>query len=603
MITEEDVKRARDTLEKYRQGKANLESRIIDEEQWYKMRHWDSIAPDSDENNPKATSAWLFNAIINKHADAMDNFPIPAVLPREQSDEETARILSDVLPVIMENNNFDDTYSDCWWDKLKFGTGVYGVFWNSQKEGGLGDIEISQLDLLNIFWEAGITDIQQSRNLFITKLWDKDLLQEAYPEVGEITGDAIDVKHYIYDDTVDTTDKVVVVDWYYKKEGILHFAKFVNDKLLFASENEKGYEQGFYHHGLYPVIFDVMYPEKGTPVGFGLISCEKNPQLYIDSLSSNILQTSMMATKVRFLVRDENGINQDNFNDWTKPFVSVVGGLDDDHFRQINITPLSPIYMDVMRDKVNEMKETCGNRDMNQGGTAAGITAASAIAALQEAGNKTSRDNINTSYRKYNQLTSMVVELMRQFYDTSRTFRITNADNSYSYATLSRDNLMVQETGMTSSGEPLYRKPIFDYKMKAIKRNPFSRMEENERAKELYGLGFFAPENAQAALLALNMMDFEGIDDIKAKVAQGDTLFNQIQMLMQQNMELMGALAGVPAPNMPQEQGGQPPVEEQPEGGGASGNHKTMTDQLMASRVPKSGYTQRMLDRSKMELK
>lgn len=601
MITEEDVKRARETLEKYRQGKANLESRIIDEEQWYKLRHWDVVAPESDENNPKATSAWLFNAIINKHADAMDNFPIPAVLPREESDEETAKILSSVLPVIMENNNFDETYSDCWWDKLKFGTGVYGIFWDSTKEGGLGDIEISQLDLLNIFWEAGITDIQESRNLFITKLWDKDLLKEAYPEVGDLEGNAIDVKHYIYDDTVDTTDKIVVVDWYYKKKGILHFAKFVNDKLLFASENEEGYEQGFYHHGLYPVIFDVMYPEKGTPVGFGLIACEKDPQKYIDALSSNILQTSMMATKVRFLVREENGINQDNFNDWSKPFVQVVGGLDDDHFRQINITPLSPIYMDVMRDKVNEMKETCGNRDMNQGGTAAGITAASAIAALQEAGNKTSRDNINTSYRKYNNLTSMVVELMRQFYDTQRTFRITNLDNSYSYATLSRDNLMVQETGMTSNGEPLFRKPIFDYKMKAIKRNPFSRMEENERAKELYGLGFFAPENAQAALLALDMMDFEGIEEIKAKVAEGDTLYNQIQMLMQQNMELKGAMAGVAAPPLPEE--GSIPNDEIPEGGGASGNHKTMTDQLMASRVPKSGYTQRMLDRSKMELK
>lgn len=602
MITEEDVKRARETLEKYRQGKANLERRVIDEEQWYKLRHWDVVAPNSDENNPKATSAWLFNAIINKHADAMDNFPIPAVLPREESDEETAKILSSVLPVIMENNNFDETYSDCWWDKLKFGTGVYGCFWDSTKEGGLGDIEIRQLDLLNLFWEAGITDIQESRNLFITKLWDKDLLKEAYPEVGDLEGNAIDVKHYIYDDTVDTTDKIVVVDWYYKKKGVLHFAKFVNDKLLFASENEEGYEQGFYHHGLYPVIFDVMYPEKGTPVGFGLIACEKDPQKYIDALSSNILQTSMMATKVRFLYRAENGINEDNFNDWTKPFVRVEGALDDDHFRQINITPLSPIYMDVMRDKVNEMKETCGNRDMNQGGTAAGITAASAIAALQEAGNKTSRDNISTSYRKYNNLTSMVVELMRQFYDTQRTFRITNMDNSYSYATLSRDNLMVQETGMTTEGEPLFRKPIFDYKMKAIKRNPFSRMEENERAKELYGLGFFAPENAQAALLALDMMDFEGIEEIKAKVAQGDTLFNQIQMLMQQNMKLMGAMAGVEPP-LPEGQPEGIPSDEIPEGGGASGNHKTMTDQLMASRVPESGYTQRMLDRSKMELK
>lgn len=611
-VTDEDVKRARETLETYRQGKGNLENRIIDEEQWYKLQHWSALKGDN-ERNPKSTSAWLFNTIISKHADAMDNFPIPAVLPREKSDEETARILSSVLPVIMENNHFDSTYADCWWDKLKFGTGVYGIFWDAKKDNGLGDIEITQLDLLNIFWEAGITDIQDSRNLFITKLWDKDILKEQYPKLGDIEGNAIDVKHYIYDDTVDTTDKIVVVDWYYKKDGKVHYAKFVNDTLLFASENDPKYKtRGWYDHGLYPVVFDVMYPEKGTPVGFGLISAEKNPQLYIDSLASNILQSSMMGTKKRWLVREDNGINEEEFADWENPFVHVRGALDDDHIKEFNVTPISPVYMDVMRDKINEMKETSGNRDMTQGGTAAGITAASAIAALQEAGNKTSRDTISTSYRTYNQITIMVVELMRQFYRNERTFRITGEDNSYEYVSVSNASLDNQLTGVMSDGTKLYRKPIFDYKMKAMKRNPFSRMEENERAKELYGLGFFDPNRAQEALIALDMMDFEGVETIKEKVAQGQTLLNQlnqanqqIQMMQMQMAQLGGVMnqMGLPAP----------PVEGQPVEVDAgeppslpnelAGNHKTMTDQLMASRVPQKPYAQKMMNRGKMELK
>lgn len=612
-VTDEDVKRARETLETYRQGKANLEERIINEEQWYKMQHWTTVMGEDDLTNPKATSAWLFNTIINKHADAMDNFPIPAVLPREKTDEKTAKILSNILPVIMENNHFDDTYSDCWWDKLKFGTGVYSIMWNQNKDNGLGDIEISQLDLLNVFWESGITDIQESRNLFITALWDKDLLKEKYPKLKDIEGNAIDVKHYIYDDTVDTTDKVVVVDWYYKKNGLLHYAKFVNDTLLFASENEDKYKDtGWYHHGLYPVVFDVMYPEKGTPVGFGLIAAEKNPQLYIDALSSNILQSSMMGTKKRWLVREDNGINEDEFADWNKPFVHVRGALDDDHLREFTVTPISPVYMDVMRDKINEMKETSGNRDMTQGGTAAGITAAAAIAALQEAGNKTSRDNIGASYRNYTDITSMIVELMRQFYDHVRTFRITGEDNSYSYVDVSSDMLGDQLTGVLPDGTELFRKPFFDYKMKAMKRNPFSRMEENERAKELYGLGFFDPNRAQEALIALDMMDFEGVETIKEKVAQGQTLLNQLNEMaaqleqMNQEMAMLGGAmnqAGLPAPPLmenplPQESGERPSLPNE-----LAGNHKTMTDQLMASRVPQKPYAQKMMKRGEMELK
>lgn len=607
-ITDKEIKKAVETLQTYKQGKAFLENRLIQDEQWYKLRHWETIGRDREDDftQPKATSAWLLNIIMSKHADAMDNFPVPAVLPREKSDEETANILTEVLPVIMENNNFDDTYSLCWWDKLKHGTGVYSVVWNPEKDNGLGDIDIKQIDLLNLFWEPGITNIQDSKNLFITKLWDKDVLESKYPDVGEINGNAIDVSHYIYDDTVDTTDKVVVVDWYYKKGNILHFCKFVNDKVLEATENDPELSQtGLYDHGMYPVVFDVLYPEKGTPVGFGFVTINKNPQLYVDSIESNLLESSMMGSKKRFVVSGETHINEDEFMDWTKPVIHAEGSIDDLHFKEFTLTPVSPIYSEIVTQKIQEMKETSGNRDMNTGGSYSGITAASAIAALQEAGNKTSRDMISTSYRVYNDITAMIVELIRQHYDEERTFRITGEDNSYTYATLSNADMQFQTEGYDEFGNELVRKPIFDYKMKALKQNPFSRMEENERAKELYSLGFFNPERAQEALIALDMMDFEGIDKIKEKVGQGQTLLNQLQQAMSQIQEMAAELmgAGLPLPPSVIEMAGPAPSAPPEPSGVSSGNHKTMTDQVMASRVPRKPYTQGLVERSKMELR
>ena len=59
---------------------------------------------------------------------------------------ETAKTLSSILPVVMEYNDFEQTYSDEWWEKLKHGTAVYGVFWNAEKENGLGDIDITTID-------------------------------------------------------------------------------------------------------------------------------------------------------------------------------------------------------------------------------------------------------------------------------------------------------------------------------------------------------------------------------------------------------------------------------------------------------------------------
>ena len=545
-IGKEEIARAAELLSRYKDGKKMLESRVVEDELWWELRHWEVMRRAREGKaqlpQPQPTSAWLFNAITNKHADAMDNYPEPVVLPRERSDEESARTLSSVLPVVLEYNDYEQTYSQAWWEKLKHGTAAYGVFWNSRKENGLGDIDIRGIDLLKLFWEPGITDIQDSRNLFLVELVDEELLEQRYPEhKGHLGGSVIDLKQYVYDDTVDTSGKSLVVDWYYKVRAasgrtILHYAKFVGDTLLFASENEPEYrERGWYDHGEYPVVMDVLFPEKGTPAGFGYVAICKDPQLYIDKMSANVLENAMMSTKKRFFLSTSTAVNREQFLDWNEPIVDVEGELDDRRLQEIVTQPLSSIYLDIMNLKIEEMKDTASNRDVNSGGTGSGVTAAAAIAALQEAGNKVSRDMIAT-YRAHVKVSAMCIELMRQFYDEERAFRITGeTPGSYRFVEVSNKGLKdVPLDGAYPGQQVLYRKPVFDIKISAQKKNPFSRMEQNERAKELYGLGFFNPERAQEAMGALEMMDFEGIDKVRQRLSQGQTLLKLCQQLSEQ---------------------------------------------------------------------
>lgn len=607
-ITDRDVERGIDLLTKYKDGKSNLENRIVNDELWWELRHWEGIGQSkakrvdksgkevtSTPPEPKPSSAWLFNTIQNKHADAMDNYPEPVVLPRERSDEQSAKTLSQILPVVQEYNHFEQVYSDNWWEKLKHGTAVYGIFWDPQKDNGLGDIEIRDIDLLKLFWEPGITDIQKSRNLFIVDLVDNDLLDSEYPQLkGKQKGKVVDVKEYIYDDNVDTSDKSVVVDWYYKVKTpdgrtALHYIKFVGSTLLYASENDPEYrERGFYDHGMYPVVLDVMYPEKGTPIGFGYVAICKDPQLYIDKLSANILENAMMATKKRFFVSDTTAINEQEFLDWNRPLVHVNGPLDDGRIQEIVTQPLSDIYVTVAQMKIEEMKDTAANRDVNSGGTT-NVTAAAAIAALQEAGNKASRDMIAASYRAYTQINTLCVELMRQFYDLSRSFRITGEGSEYQFIDFDNTGLQDQVTGLDTMGNPMFRRPVFDLKIKAQKKNPFSRMEQNERAKELYAMGFFAPENAQASLIALDMMDFEGIQTVKEKVMQGQTLLNMVMQMSQQLAAITGVL-------MPQEETQAGGGTNTAESGGGGGNG--LASGIMEAQTPMTGYGQALAKRS-----
>ena len=418
----------------------------------------------------------------------------------------------------------------------------------------MGDIDVSFVDALNLFWEPGITDIQDSRNFFSVSLKDNDLLEQEHPDLkGKLQGQIIDVKQYVYDDNVDVTEKSVVVDWYYKRktpEGktVLHLCKFVGENILFASENEPDkYPNGFYDHGEYPFVFDVLFPEEGTPVGFGYIAIMKSPQMYIDKLSQVILENAVMYTKPRYFSKKNVGINLEQFKDWSQPIVDVEGDINEERLRPIEVTPVNTNVLNVLQMKIDELKETSANRDFNQGGTGSGVTSGAALAVLSEAGNKTSRDMISASYRSFTKECYLAIELMRQFYDESRSFRITGETGRYEYTQYNNAMLKGQPIGPAYEGQPMEeyagatRRPVFDIVIKPQKRSPYSKLAQNELAKELYNLGFFNPQLADQSLTAMELMDFDGEEKVKEKVQQGQTLMNMVGQ-MQQMMQKMGLI-------------------------------------------------------------
>ena len=536
----EQIREANNTLQKYKQGKANLEQRIIDNEQWYKLRHWECMRDKKQQVQP--TSAWLFNSLANKHADAMDNFPSPNILPREEGDKGEAEMLSSIIPVILEQNDFEETYDNVQDYRLKSGTGVYGIFWDNEKMNGLGDISILKADIINLFWEPGITDIQRSRHLFHVELADNDLLEQEYPQLrGKLSSSSIDLSKYVYDDTVDTSTKSAVVDWYYKKRqngrNVLHYCKYVNDVVLFATENDPEMaERGWYDHGQYPFVFDPLFSMEGTPCGFGYIDVGKDTQAYIDRANQAIMQNMLANAKPRHFIRSDGSVNEAEYADTTKDFIHVDGSLGQDSILPVQGKPLNNVYIEVLHDKIDELKETTGNRDISTGGTTSGVTAASAIAAMQEAGSKLSRDHNKASYRAFRKVVLMVIELIRQFYDLPRCFRIMGENGTARFVEYSNANLQPQMQGIEMGVDMGYRLPLFDVEITAQKASPYSKMSQNELALQFFGAGFFNPQMSDQALACLEMMDFDRKQGIMQRIAQNGMMYKAAMMMMQQQM-------------------------------------------------------------------
>ena len=529
-IGTEEVRRAADILRRYHAGKRQLEQRIIDNEQFWKLRHWQQMEKTGRGGNPadpQPTSGWLVNCILSKHADAMDCYPEPTVLPREPGDREEAGKLTRILPVILKKNGFKRTYSSAWWYKLKSGCAVYGVFWDAGKLNGLGDISIRRMDLLNLFWEPGVTDIQDSPHFFSTELQDREALEERYPQAkGKADRGGWTLSRYLYDDAVDTSGKVLVVDWYYhtRENGrrVLQYCKFVGDTVLYATENDPDMRnRGWYDHGRYPFVFDVLFPEEGTPTGYGYVDLCKSPQKQIDLMNQAILKNTLASATPRFFVRSDGAVNENEYADWTRPFVHTNGNLGSDSIAPIQTAGLDSVYVAILQSKIAEMKETAGNRDVANGGTAGGVTAATAIAALQEAGGKLSRNMIDDGYEAFSDVVTLCIELIRQFYSLPRQFRLLGVMGQEEFVSYDSRGLQPQavDDGVVSG----YRVPEFDLEVSAQDENPYKTMEYNQLALQLFQMGFFRADMADQALRCLELMDFKNKDRLMSSILRGQT--------------------------------------------------------------------------------
>lgn len=558
-IGEAQVRKAFATLQKYKAGKANLEARVTASENWWRLKSWRQI----QKGNPmddKWASAWLFNVIMGKHADAIAAYPAPAVRPREPDDREEAKRLSSILPVILEQNDFEEVYSDSQWTKLKQGTLVWHVGWDSSKLNGIGDIAVNAVDILSFFWEPGITDIQKSKNVFVTELVDNDILTAKYPELeGKLKSTGNIMQQYNTDDTVPTDNKSMVVDWYYKKwrggKSVLHFCKFVGDNVLLATENdgEQKYstqqmpdgsvvqtpvgrpmaETGLYDDGDYPFVVDALFPVEGSIAGYGYIDIGKSAQEQIDRMNQAIIKNAIMAASPRWFRRSDGAVNEEEFADWTKPFVHVDGNLGQDSLMQIQVNPLSANYITILQNKIEELKWTTGNTDVNNGATSSGVTAASAIAALQEASGRSSKDSTKSAYRAYARLIRMVIERIRQFYDLPRQFRIVGQRGAEEFVQYSNQGLQMQPL-YDKDGQPDgMRKPVFDIEVSAQKASEYTAMAQNELALQFFQLGFFNPQMVDQALATLDMMDFDGKDSIVQKIQENADLAERLAQWQQ----------------------------------------------------------------------
>ncbi len=570
----------------------DLNQRLMENEKWYRLMQYEG---GKDNRIPSVRTGYLFNAILTKHADAMDNYPDITILPRESEDEELANVLTGVIPYILENNNFEQIYSDNWFSKLKT-SACYMVGWDPEINNGEGDIKISKTDLLHLYWQPGINDIEDSEFVFYESFVPRhEFLAVHGQEALDKSATTTDVDSYDVIKIQPKQEMVLVIDCYYKKlkkgkDAVVHFCSFSGEYVIFASEDKKGedgrllYEKGYYEFDGYPFVFDCLYPAEQSVAGFGVVDVLKDMQQYIDSLESSIQVNNRLIGKPRYIVSNSLGVSPEDFVDYNKEIIFSENSIEPNKVYKIQVDALPAQVINSRDSFAAQMKEIIGNRDFQQGGTSNGVTSGTALTVMQSVGDKLSRDIIKQSYRSYKKIILKIIELIRQFYSVKRTIRITGKDGGFEFidfdnSALNRDKALVDSAmpGYPSGNETSFvpgddlgispdapvgiggfaddgnfeesvesdrvpiSKPYFDVKLTVQKTNPYSREMSNQTILSLAESGLLNPQNLQYNLPVLRALQFEGKDVLLKELSEiADGIASQSQQTAQAQMMQSG---------------------------------------------------------------
>lgn len=524
--------------------------RIDSCEEMYRGNHWHDIPIEQGhENDPRPSTPVVFSTIENIRADLTDEFPEAIIKPEEIGDEVVAKVLSEVVAQTLEATDYDAEYDKLTHDLPVGGWMVQEIGWDADANNGYGSAFIRHVSNKNIMFDPYCAKIQDGRAVFKFERLPKEWFRQHYPEYYEYMKDdltTIDQNHSDHSNSTQPTEtryNILLEAWFrFYEDGkySVHMVKCAGRQVLENSYEAK--KDGYFAHGLYPFEVTPLYTLKGSPLGLGVVDMFKSAQQYADKIDQIILQNALAARHER-MYYNRQVVTTDDVIDYSKQVIGV-DGPPRDHMAWEQPRPL-PSHILVYRDSMrNSIKEESGSNDFSRGNATSGVTAASAITALQEMSSKRSRMEARRIHYGFKQAVRMMLEVIKEFdVKYKRVVTITQEGEPVKVLVDDRFYRSLDDGNMV---------PI-EYKIsiKTARETKFTKLSNNQLTLEFAAMfqGQIDPS------ILMEAMDFEGQEVIleKLRAAQGkgiaalqgqlEQLTAVFQQMQAENGNLKSALA------------------------------------------------------------
>lgn len=503
--------------------------------------------PKQDEGSEKKTIQLqtLKSTFNNCVADQMDNMPEALLLPETAELMQVSEDMTDIVRFILARNNYESLHRKRVEDCFCTGTSITQIAWDNAMDDGNGNVAVIRWPVEAFLWDPAADDIQNARAVFKLSWHPMSWYKEHYPDRFETMGsdefvyDDLAVPDAHKDEQIADEDRAMLFEYWYRKYDAKTKKYSINVAFLAGNVVLERMEN-VYAHGMYPFVLDVYTPIEGLPVGDGLVQ-ELVPMMrYVNRYASYIDMNLRMASKGRLLIDRNAGIDKDALLDWE---TDVVEGnrIDPSALQWLQNQPFTSMVTQQMLQLQTDIKQDSGQNQFTRGETAGGVTAASAISALQEAGGKITRLRTNVLNQGFKAIVEQVLWLISQFYDKKRVLYVNGSGET---SAVQHEIVADPERlfGRKKSGH--LPPPPYTVQIQVQRRNPLRQQAQNELIIQAYNMSAQAGQYFPLSTL-FELLHVDGKDRILPVLHQNEMqqqLMAQLQAQVQQQAEQIAQL-------------------------------------------------------------
>lgn len=488
------------------------------------------------DRKPRMATPMITSCIENIKADLMDELPEAVILPDAagESPMVTAKVLTKVVEQELDACDWEGEYVKGVQDFLQDGWCVFEAGHDPLENNGLGGAFIRYVMNKNFMCDPQTPNLQDGRACFVLDVKPWDWFKQHYPDIFPyMTAD----EGLIEADRIESTTEPerakslrLIEMWVKefdadKRTTAVHFVRVAGHQVI--EDSKLTYERGYYEHGLFPFRVCTLYPQKGSALGLGICDLFKDTQRYADKLNAILLENALRARTPRLFIQ-EGLVDIEDVRDFSREAIEVQGNLEA-AVKWMDTQPLPAYLMNFAQLMQQSIKNEAGSNDQSRGQTAGGVTAASAITALQDMSTKRSRMEARELQRGFKECVRMMIEIMREKDIVPREVVITVNGQPKILPFDSRSLYRGNGEGRRVPIEALIT-------IKTSRQTRFSRMAHNELVLQFVNM-FQQTADPLIMMEALEMDDKEQILDTIRKAQHGGML-----ALQQQNAQMQAQL-------------------------------------------------------------